>query len=229
MLYFKYLFPDAKLIDSNPSDKADIDLHGKKIKEFLKKLNLLKSSSTDNNGLLNKLSICLCLLTDLAGTKAFAQIWKEFLLELRYRYDNSVLIPDLNIKHKTKTDDVDKLTLPDLSRCLLHQKLQMLNCCIQKRLERQKMELSGSNFKQNISNLNDNEDDDDEFFDCEDEESIKPDGRLKKFNKQMLLNKPNEPLYVPITQVCLSNNIFSKILILKMIHLGIDTDDRRYA
>lgn len=182
-------------------------MHNKKIKEFLKKLNLTKSSSIDNTGLLNKLSIALCIVTELAGTKALAQIWKEFLLELRFRYEKSILIPNLTSNRKsksktgTKNEESEKLTQPDLSRCLLHQKLQMLNCCIQKRIDREKTE--SSSFKQIIQDSNNQDDDEeDEFFDCEDEESVKPDGRLKKFGTLTLLNKTNEPLYVPITQVC---------------------------
>jgi Rab3 GTPase-activating protein catalytic subunit len=209
IIYFfaKYLCPDAKLLGST-SNETELDLHNKKTKEILKKLNLMKSSSNDNTGLLNKLSVCLCIVTNLAGTRGLAQVWKEFLLELRFRYDNSIIIPDLvgqlkSSKTKsTKSDDPDKLVLPDLSKCLLHQKLQMLNCCIRKKLDRQKIEMSS--FKQNIQNQNNNndeEDEEDEFFDCEDEETMKPDGRFKKFNDLKLLNKPNEFIYVPLTQV----------------------------
>lgn len=197
---------------SSSLNEAEIDVHNKKIRELLKKLNLMKSSSNDNSGLLNRLAVCLCVVTYLAGTRALAQVWKEFLLEMRFRYDNSVLIPDLigqfksskSSKSTARQDEPDKLVLPDLSKCLLHQKLQMLNCCIRKRLDRQKMESNSSGFKQMIesqNNCNEEEDGDDEFFDCEDEETLKPDGRLKKFNDLKLLNKPNEFMYVPLTQV----------------------------
>lgn len=183
-------------------------MHNKKIKEFLKKLNLTKSSSIDNTGLLNKLAIALCVVTELEGTKALAQIWKEFLLELRFRYEKSILIPNLTSNRKSKSkkhdDEPEKLSQPDLSRCLLHQKLQMLNCCIQKRIDREKIETSKFSqiIQSSTSPNNNDEDEEDEFFDCEDEESVKPDGRLKKFGTLTLLNRPNEPLYVPITQVC---------------------------
>ena len=198
----------------------------------------MKSSSNDNSGLLNKLSVCLCIVTNLAGTRALAQVWKEFLLELRFRYDNSILIPDLvgqlkSSKTKSaKADDPDKLILPDLSKCLLHQKLQMLNCCIRKKLDRQKLEMTS--FKQSILNQNNNdeqEDEEDEFFDCEDEESLKPDGRHKKFNDLKLLNKTNEFIYVPLTQVRNLNVILIRLNLLIIFRqpIGIYTYDRRYV
>jgi Rab3 GTPase-activating protein catalytic subunit len=229
----QYLFPDVNNDHernhqtSNEQQLTDQQFYlNRKKKEFFKKLNLLKSSTSDLNGLLNRLAVCVCSLNYLGGIKALAQVWSDFLLELRFRYENNIQIPDLNDychktakQHKSKQNQnstVDELIQPpDLSKCLLHQKLQMLNCCIKKRLQRQKIELNNCKFKLSIVNANsqqqqqqndDNEeedDDDDEFYDCDDDDAIKPDGRIKIFNNLYLLNKPNQPLYVPITQVCL--------------------------
>ena len=173
----------------------------------MKKLNLIKSSSLDNTGLLNKLSISLAIVTSLGGTKALAQLWREFLLELRFRYDSVCLIPNLTTTSPNQTTS-ENVAPPDLSRCLLHQKLQLLNCCINKRIERQIYELNLKKNKEEImeqQTASPNESgsssgaggDDDEFFDAEEQVA---EGRWKKFENFHLLNKPSEPIYVPITQ-----------------------------
>lgn len=252
----QYLFPDVNndqhrqtSNEQHATDQQQLYLNKKK-KEFFKKLNLLKSSTSDLNGLLNRLAVCVCSLNYLGGIKALAQVWSDFLLELRFRYENNIQIPDLNDYHKTtkqhkskqnnQNSTVDELIQPpDLSKCLLHQKLQMINCCIKKRLQRQEIELNNCKFKLSIVNANsqqqqqqnnENEEEDDEFYDCDDDDAIKPDGRLKIFNNLYLLNKPNQPLYVPITQVSLiifmfffvnfkfiSSQVFKKIFLTVLI------------
>ena len=154
----------------------------------------MKASSPSNGGLLNKLAVCLGIVNELEHTKAVAQLWREFLLELRFRYESCFGIPGLC----DQSNESSCLTQPDLSRCLLHQKLQMLNCCIKKRIERQKQDTCQAK-KTNESE----EDEEDNFYDCEDEQSqlAQPEGRLKKFGNLTLLKRPSEALYVPITQV----------------------------
>lgn len=150
----------------------------------------MKASSSDNQGLLNRLACCMALVNEIGQTKAIAQLWREFLLELRFRYDSVIFITG-----------VEEKSQPDLGCCLLHQKIQLLNCCIKKRLERQQFETS-----QEAANDDATDDSEDQFFDCEEEddqapqESTKPEGRLKKAGDMTLLNKPNEPMYVPVTQ-----------------------------
>lgn len=112
---------------------------------------------------------------------------------------------------------------PDPRTCLLHQKLQMLNICINRRRVREG-NLSQSMAKSNQQNMatrsnesedDDGDDDDDEFFDCdatnvnddddasEKQQSYppwnKPEGRLSKLNDMKLIDS-DEYLYVPITQ-----------------------------
>lgn len=53
-----------------------------------------------------------------------AHLWQEFVLEMRFRWENNFLIPGLASGS------------PDLRCCLLHQKLQMLNCCIERKKAR---------------------------------------------------------------------------------------------
>ena len=73
--------------------------------------------------------------------------------------------------------------------------------------------------KQSKIEAEENSDDNDaDFFDCEDDESLlndqvveeteqpeynlsEPEGRLKKFGNHYLLSNPSEPIYVPMTQV----------------------------
>lgn len=179
--------------------------------KFVKKLNLMKASASDNKGLLNKLAVCMSVVNELGPTRAIAQLWKEFLLELRFRYESSCFIPGLsnaNESNKVLTAEKGKLTPPDLSRCLLHQKLQMLNCCIKKKLERQRLEINNyletQESVQNSDASDEDEDDEDDFFDAEEDVepmSTRPEGRLKKFGHNTLLADPSEPIYVPITQV----------------------------
>lgn len=101
---------------------------------------------------------------------------------------------------------------PDPRTCLLHQKLQMLNICINRRRIREG-NLSQSMAKTNQRNIDSRSDEsDDEFFDCDaandddtNEQSQeylpwnKPEGRLSKLNDMKLIES-DEYLYVPITQ-----------------------------
>lgn len=101
---------------------------------------------------------------------------------------------------------------PDPRTCLLHQKLQMLNICINRRRIREG-NLSQSMAKSNQRNMESRSDEsDDEFFDCDaandddtNEQSDeylpwnKPEGRLSKLNDMKLIDS-DEYLYVPITQ-----------------------------
>lgn len=82
-----------------------------------------KSASSDS--LTYKLASCLCMVNFYhGGVKGVAHLWQEFVLEMRYRWENNFLIPGLNNGP------------PDLRCCLLHQKLQMLNCCIERKKAR---------------------------------------------------------------------------------------------
>lgn len=81
---------------------------------------------------------------------------------------------------------------PNARTCLLHQKLQLLNCCIKRALEGRGTVVGNSS--------------DDEFFDCSEDESgeehplwDRPAGRLSRLGEATLKN--GTPLYVPRTQV----------------------------
>ncbi|XP_068923922.1 rab3 GTPase-activating protein catalytic subunit [Petaurus breviceps papuanus] len=118
-----FLFPDAasdKPLDgftstgnSNPSsDNEEYNLY-----------NQFKSAPSDS--LTYKLALCLCMINFYhGGVKGVAHLWQEFVLEMRFRWENNFLIPGL------------ANGVPDLRCCLLHQKLQMLNCCIERKRAR---------------------------------------------------------------------------------------------
>lgn len=118
-----FLFPDAvsekpldvtTSTDNNcpPSESEDYNLY-----------NQFKSAPSDS--LTYKLALCLCMINFYhGGLKGVAHLWQEFVLEMRFRWENNFLIPGLASGP------------PDLRCCLLHQKLQMLNCCIERKKAR---------------------------------------------------------------------------------------------
>lgn len=103
---------------------------------------------------------------------------------------------------------------PDTRTCLLHQKLQLLNVCMERRMQREqgitivKPHWSES---RDIHSEDDDNDTEEEFYDCDEEEAnrsgsplkgveaSKAEGRLKRLRDLRLLDS-EEYLYVPITQ-----------------------------
>nr|XP_033467499.1 rab3 GTPase-activating protein catalytic subunit isoform X1 [Epinephelus lanceolatus] len=227
-----YLFPDAAVEKSSENSKnksAQSKASGKSKQDKNSDDNLflqLKSAPTDS--LTYRLALCACLVNyNHGGLRAVAHLWQEFVLELRYRWENNYLIYGLVSGP------------PDLRCCLLHQKLQMLNCCIERKrardearkvLESKEREGRGSGGCQNSCPVSESatatremspgkswdswSDSEDEFFEClsdqgeieaphpeadKDSSKSKAEGRLHPCNNMTLLNS-TEPLYVPVTQ-----------------------------
>ncbi|KAH0621359.1 hypothetical protein JD844_022543 [Phrynosoma platyrhinos] len=225
------LFPDAadKLTDGSeartststgslsPPDNEDYNLY-------------IQFKSAPSDSLTYKLALCLCMINFYhGGVKGVAHLWQEFVLEMRFRWENNIFIPGL------------ASGAPDLRCCLLHQKLQMLNCCIERKKARDEGKkvnsdrASGDTGKPESSKESDKEkgevgksweswsDSEEEFFEClSDTEdlkangqeggkkgiakdgsketlALKPEGRLHQHGNLTLLH-PGDPLYVPITQ-----------------------------
>nr|XP_057938705.1 rab3 GTPase-activating protein catalytic subunit [Doryrhamphus excisus] len=83
----------------------------------------LKSAPPES--LTYRLALCVCLVNFYhGGLRSVAYLWQEFVLELRDRWENNDQINGLPEEP------------PDLRCCLLHQKFQMLNCCIKRRQAR---------------------------------------------------------------------------------------------
>lgn len=145
-----------------------------------------------------------------------AHLWQEFVLEMRYRWENNYLIPGLANGP------------PDLRCCLLHQKLQMLNCCIERKKARDEgkkgnmsdrspggssgdtgkgADHSGDNLKETDKEVGKSweswSDSEEEFFEClSDTEDLKGNGQengkkggTKEGNKEPVNLKPEGRLH----------------------------------
>lgn len=104
---------------------------------------------------------------------------------------------------------------PDTRTCLLHQKLQMLNVCIERRLKREESVKSPQLWhEQQLLEDDDDNDTEEEFYDCDEDGgnssrtsspvkaadvASNAEGRLKRLRNLKLLDA-EDFLYVPITQ-----------------------------
>uniref|UniRef100_A0A8C6NZ39 Rab3 GTPase-activating protein catalytic subunit n=1 Tax=Nothobranchius furzeri TaxID=105023 RepID=A0A8C6NZ39_NOTFU len=218
-----YLFPDAAVEKSSDSQSKMPTNSSKTSEEKLCDNLVLQLKSAPTDSLTYRLALGLCMVNySYGGLPAVAHLWQEFVLELRYRWENNYLIYGLAGGP------------PDLRCCLLHQKLQMLNCCIERRRRRDEAPsgMGGSRQREHKASCGQGpssaaatssnqakswdswSDSEDEFFEClsdqEDTESLrsergpdsgkgKAEGRLHPYNDLTLLNSM-EPLYVPVTQ-----------------------------
>ncbi|XP_068973563.1 rab3 GTPase-activating protein catalytic subunit isoform X1 [Bombus flavifrons] len=141
----------------------------------------------------------------LGGATALAQLWYEFVQEIRFRWERSILISGVSPG------------FPDSVRtCILHQKLQMMNCCIEKKKARE--EMAHKSQSADTDEFETAESEEEEFFECTSEEPAneddsssraqqkathllwnKPAGRLAK-HPSLKLIQTGDPLYLPITQ-----------------------------
>uniref|UniRef100_S4RHY6 Rab3 GTPase-activating protein catalytic subunit n=1 Tax=Petromyzon marinus TaxID=7757 RepID=S4RHY6_PETMA len=130
-----YLFPDAadKSAES-PDAKATCSATTAPVTEDDEMVTLhrsLKSAPADS--LTHKLALCLCTVNyQHGGLKGVAHLWQEFVLEMRYRWENNYIISGLTPGP------------PDYSCCLLHQKLQMINRCIERKKSREERQRESS-------------------------------------------------------------------------------------
>ncbi|KAL1490569.1 hypothetical protein ABEB36_013239 [Hypothenemus hampei] len=186
LLYF--LFPDAAESGTVP--------YGVQIEHLPRKYTIINNRDEELNNiktcnqesLVWRLSLVLSLcLQNFGGLKAFCHLWYEFVQEMRYRWENGIPIPGVSNK------------MPDLRTCLLNQKLQLLNCCLDRKIAPETQKFASAENSE-----------DEEFFDATDdldEEKRKekyslwdkPVGRLAKFNDLKLI-KTGDPLYIPCTQ-----------------------------
>ncbi|GLH13808.1 Rab3 GTPase-activating protein catalytic subunit [Gryllus bimaculatus] len=211
MLYF--LFPDA----ADGGVKPYPETWGNS--EETKQLEMGSMKTVPVDSLVWRLSIVMShVLSTLGAVRAAAQLWYEFCGEMLFRWDKGILIPGV------------PPGFPDHRTCLLNQKLQMLNCCIERRLNRETLARKTS---VELEKLSSDSDDEDEFFDCSAEPSggeggggggeeaaagagpSRPGGGARRKQKHSLWNQPvgrlykygnlrllktGEHLYVPVTQ-----------------------------
>jgi hypothetical protein len=76
-----------------------------------------------HGSLLSLLSLYMALVHDRDGMRGYAEVWKEFVLELRWHWTNLRPIPRISVTGG-----------PDMRYSLLHQKIQMIQCCIEHEL-----------------------------------------------------------------------------------------------
>ncbi|XP_037768778.1 rab3 GTPase-activating protein catalytic subunit isoform X2 [Chelonia mydas] len=120
-----FLFPDAadKLTDGSEARPSTSRNNPSPESEEYNLYSQFKSAPSDS--LTYKLALCLCMINFYhGGVKGVAHLWQEFVVEMRRRWEKNYLIPGLANGP------------PDLRCCLLHQKLQMLNCCIERKQAR---------------------------------------------------------------------------------------------
>ncbi|XP_071942593.1 rab3 GTPase-activating protein catalytic subunit-like [Antedon mediterranea] len=114
-----YLFPDDAENSSEESNSVNDEQENKEKYRHFK--------TAPEGSLVYKLAVCMCVVNyNHGGMKGAAHLWHEFLLELRYRLESKTLISGLNSGS------------PNLGYCILHQKLQMLNCCISRKIARER-------------------------------------------------------------------------------------------
>ncbi|XP_072180720.1 rab3 GTPase-activating protein catalytic subunit-like [Diadema setosum] len=130
-----FLFPDASTA-STPAGENTATPSEETEKDFDNKERYRHFKTSPESSLTYKLAVCMCVVNNShGGLKGVAHLWHEFVLEMRYRLENNYSITGLGS------------STPNMGCCLLHQKLQMLNCCIERkkaREERRKRQASTS-------------------------------------------------------------------------------------
>ena len=199
-----YLFPDAAENSKHPYPK-DLNLNSNSS-------NRIHMKTCPVDGLVWRLTIVFAhCLHVLGGLKPLAHLIHEFFLEVRFRWENSQPLPGLPAG-------------VDFGSNLFHQKLQMINCCVERKIMRDNNVKTPDiqeekNMEQGDKDGNNSgTDEEDIFFDCDDEEeemesenkkqnsggssipiwSKEPIGRAKRL-KIKLLNH-DEYIYIPVCQ-----------------------------
>ena len=120
-----FLFPDSSETYSKfqyGGERETVELPGDSQKVVDQYTGLVKTCPP--HSLVWRLSQASACCLQWAGAAGVAHLWHEVCLELRYRLENNIAIPGL------------PAGLPDTSYCLLLQKLQLLNCCVARKLAR---------------------------------------------------------------------------------------------
>lgn len=205
----KNVMAESPEVESPP--EADTNT---KLLELKESLNSLKT--THPNSLLWRLALAAAhVYHACGGIEALAQLWVRVIAEMRYYWENNLTLPSL------------EPGTPNLAASILHQKLQMLNYCIErkKKRDRRAADESGSQPKSGSS-----ESDEDIFYECPDDVAAEGDrgefgdntaivgngskecatsstgeqeagreGVLRRCGDMTLLGS-SEPLYIPVTQ-----------------------------
>lgn len=191
--YLYFLFPDADPNSAEPYESYDAQDSSKSTQSSQHPKSLDGIKSTPPESLVWRLALLLPLIYAKDGVAAAASMWFEFTEEMCYRWEQAIPVPGVRpgfADHKT---------------CILHQKLQMLNVCIEKKKAR-----SQSGGHQRAGSSDSDGDGEDEFFDCdttatEEQDMVdasdnsEPEGR-KHAHPSLKLLRTGGPLYIPVTQ-----------------------------
>eukprot|EP00096_Caligus_rogercresseyi_P012104 TRINITY_DN4980_c0_g1_i1.p1 TRINITY_DN4980_c0_g1~~TRINITY_DN4980_c0_g1_i1.p1 ORF type:complete len:903 (-),score=310.13 TRINITY_DN4980_c0_g1_i1:130-2838(-) len=223
--YMSLLFPDS--LGDKSSSLSSASFYPKEIVSFMEledemyepyKLLNARIKSSPLHGIVWRLSILLNnVFRGSGGLKASAHLLHAFMSEIRARWETGHPIPGLPPGP------------PDHSYCLFHQKLQMINACILRRRDFEG-QIIGDGVQ--VVELQQDEQEEDEFFDCHDDTpgkelppwNRKPEGRLKRLGKERLLEY-EDYLYIPICQdpAPLTEDQLAEKAAL-MFHLGLDEE-----
>ena len=189
-----YLFPDSGEPASHPYPELDEEDEAE---------GYANSKTCPVDGLAWRLSTTLACCLGWAGAAGVAHLMHEVCLEIRYRWENGIYLPGL------------PLGPPDTSTSLLHQKLQMMNSCVaRKMINANTISPTPENRTEEMEVAEASEDDDDtdydEFYDCVEESrpstAKKPvpawevaEGRAERVGQLRLLND-EDWLYRPMVQ-----------------------------
>ena len=169
-----FLFPDSSETYRKFQYGGSVELPGLSMKVVDLYTGLVKTCPPDS--LVWRLSQASACCLQWAGAAGVAHMWHEVCLELRYRLENNIAIPGL------------PAGLPDTSYCLLLQKLQLLNCCVARKVARDTNTNTNTTPTVDLNKRMEHseaEDSEDEFFECEGEEDDKEDKEDKVRPKKM--------------------------------------------
>eukprot|EP01137_Pigoraptor_chileana_P031730 Opistho-2@20011 len=129
----------------------------------------LKAAPADT--LTHLLAVYLCRVGRRhGGMRGVALFWTEFLREIRWHWESLTLLPRMS---GGDGHNEGRPALPDMSLCVLHQKLQMLNCCIHSKMLRDaaRERISCSRSNSDATAPQNDDEDNDEFFEAAQDES----------------------------------------------------------
>ncbi|KAL5005916.1 hypothetical protein ScPMuIL_017074 [Solemya velum] len=166
-----YLFPDAKDSEntekegSKDEDSDELTEDEMRHQTYFKQLSKdLKSSPV--NSVVHKLAVSLFTVNyHHGGLRAVAHLWQEFVLEMRYRLENNYFISGVENGQ------------PNMGSCLLHQKLQMLNCCIERKIKREQLH-KGYTGRRHSTDVTDLIPTDDNYIGCPEDVSMETDDAM---------------------------------------------------
>ncbi|XP_004347355.2 hypothetical protein CAOG_04608 [Capsaspora owczarzaki ATCC 30864] len=177
------------------------------------------TKAAPRNSLCYALSLYFCFLNKSVGLPSVAALWREFLHAIRRHWEKLQVLPRV-FTEPTADSHTTSHAEPDMSACLLYQKLQMLNLCITSklRMDRLRHQASasssvtplpvGSSSKSHANGEDDDGDDEDEFFlapETEDDRaaasSAQQQQRLGVLRETpLLMMDTHQPICVPLTQ-----------------------------